>query len=192
VFFFSIPSKATIERFLVQARESPFTYSEIGATRGLIPPLYTTDHNRVRLGSESRDWGRAVGALQLWKMFDTDWVSLYHRSTPIATGENVAILARYFNCYWLNAGRIVYVVDEDGPVCRCGFAYGTLGDHAESGEECFLVEWNRDTDEVWFDLLAFSRPNQFLSRTGYPFARRLQKRFASESKAAMVRAVSGN
>ncbi len=67
---------------------------------------------------------------------------------------------------------------------RFGFAYGTLEDHAESGEERFLVEWNRENDEVWYDLLAFSRPNQFLSRTGYPFTRRAQKKFERLPQAA--------
>ena len=43
----------------------------------------------------------------------------------------------------MNAGRVVYLVDEDGPVPRFGFAYGTLPGHAESGEERFLVEWDR-------------------------------------------------
>ncbi len=136
-------------------------------------------------------WDRAIVALRTWKMFDIPWVQLCWPSAPIAVGENVAVVARYMNCYWLNACRVVYVVDEDaGPLKRFGFAYGTLEDHAESGEERFLVEWDSDSNEVWYDLLAFSRPNQFLSRIGYPFARRLQKRFATESKLAMARAVS--
>ena len=50
----------------------------------------------------------------------------------------VAILARSIGLWWLNACRIVAVVDEDGPVKRFGFAYGTLPDHAGSGEERFL------------------------------------------------------
>lgn len=123
-------------------------------------------------------------------MFNMDWIRLYWPSTPIREGENVAVLAQYLNCYWLNACRIVYVIEDDGPVERFGFAYGTLCDHAESGEERFLVERNRETGEVWYDLLAFSRPNQFLARVGYPFARQLQKKFASGSKAAMIKAVS--
>jgi uncharacterized protein (UPF0548 family) len=90
----------------------------------------------------------------------------------------------------LNACRIVYVIQDDGPLERFGFAYGTLYDHAESGEERFLLEWDHDSDEVWYDLLAFSRPNQFLARIGYPLARQLQKKFASGSKAAMIKAVS--
>ena len=72
---------------------------------------------------------------------------------------------------------------------RYGFAYGTLPEHAESGEERFTVEWHEADDAVWYDIVAFSRPQQLLARLGYPFARRLQKRFARDSAAAMQIAV---
>jgi uncharacterized protein (UPF0548 family) len=186
----SEPSDAQIRNFLARAAESNFTYSEIGATSALIPPLFTVDRNRVRLGSGSHTWQEAVEAVTKWDMFNLGWVRLYWPDTPLATNQNVAIQAHHMGCYWLNACRIVYVIDEDGPVKRFGFAYGTLEDHAESGEERFLVEWNRASDEVSYDLLAFSRPHQFLSRVGRPFARILQKRFATQSKAAMVRAAA--
>jgi uncharacterized protein (UPF0548 family) len=80
-------------------------------------------------------------------------------------------------------------VDETGPVSRFGFAYGTLPDHAGTGEERFLIEWNREDNSVWYDILAFSRPNHFLTRLGYPLVRRTQKRFGRESAAAMQCAV---
>jgi uncharacterized protein (UPF0548 family) len=189
VLLFSPPSDAELERFLARARESHYTYSELGATSGLIPPLYTTDHNRVLLGKGEADWYRAVTALRAWKMFDLGWMRLYPASTEIRAGENVALVARWFSLYFVNACRIVDTLHEHVPIRRYGFAYGTLEDHAESGEERFTLEWHRENDEVWYDLLAFSRPNQFLARVGYPFARQLQKRFAADSKAAMVRAV---
>jgi uncharacterized protein (UPF0548 family) len=75
-------------------------------------------------------------------------------------------------------------------VKRFGFAYGTLAEHAESGEERFTVEWDRDEDTVWYDILAFSRPRNSLARLGYPLSRLLQKRFAKDSKAAMLEAVT--
>jgi uncharacterized protein (UPF0548 family) len=189
VLLFSSPSNAQLERFLTRSRESHYTYSEVGATGGLIPPLYNIDHNRVLLGKGEALFHRAATAIRDWKMFDLGWVRVYPTSTPIRTDENVAVIARWFSLYFVNACRIVDTIHEHVPIPRYGFAYGTLEDHAESGEERFLVEWNRESDEVWYDLLAFSRPNQFLARIGYPFARRLQKRFARESKAAMLRAV---
>ena len=72
---------------------------------------------------------------------------------------------------------------------RFGFAYGTLPGHAERGEERFLVEWSHEDDSVFYDVLAFSRPNHLLAWLGYPFARILQRRFARDSKEAMKEAV---
>ena len=80
-------------------------------------------------------------------------------------------------------------MDEQGPVQRFGFAYGTLPEHAESGEERFTVEWHEEDDTVWYDIVAFSRPQQLPARLGYPLARRMQKRFARDSAAAMQRTV---
>ncbi len=110
--------------------------------------------------------------------------------TPIQAGQVVAVIARLFGPWWLNGCRIVYVVDEEGSVQRFGFAYGTLPGHSESGEERFTAEWHRANDAVWYDILAFPRPQQLLARLGCPFARRLQKRFARDSAVAMLRAVA--
>jgi uncharacterized protein (UPF0548 family) len=64
-----------------------------------------------------------------------------------------------------------------------------LTEHAERGEERFSVEYHRADKSVWYDLYAFSQPNHFLAKLGYPLGRHLQKQFAMESKAAMQRAV---
>ena len=62
---------------------------------------------------------------------------------------------------------------------RFGFAYGTLPDHVECGEERFTVECGQD-DSVWYDILAFSRPRHPLAKLGQPLVRRWQKQFAQE------------
>ncbi len=72
---------------------------------------------------------------------------------------------------------------------RFGFAYGTLADHMERGEERFCIEWCRD-DSVWYDLLAFSWPNHFVTQCCLPYMRRLQHRFACDSAKSMTLAVS--
>ena len=43
---------------------------------------------------------------------------------------------------------------------------------------------------MWYDILAFSRPRQFLARLGHPWVRRLQKRFGRESAKVMASAVA--
>ena len=85
----------------------------------------------------------------------------------------------------LSAARVVYTVAEEAEVRRFGFAYGTLPDHVEKGEERFLIEWNTSDDTVWYDIFAFSKPRHPLVRMGFPYARMLQKRFARNSLAVM-------
>jgi uncharacterized protein (UPF0548 family) len=118
-------------------------------------------------------------------MFRLGWVEVHGTEAPLAPGLTVAPLAHAFGVWFLNACRVVYLLDEER---RFGFAYGTLADHAERGEECFLVE-RREDDSVWYDLLAFSRPGHWLTWLGFPVVRGLQKRFAAGSLAAMARAV---
>jgi uncharacterized protein (UPF0548 family) len=184
------PSPATIQEFLAAQAQLNLTYAPVGAT-ATVPPLgYVVDHTRIRLGEGKAIFQAAQNALQRWDHIRLGWVQMHAPDTPIEVGQVVAIVARIFGLWWLNACRIVYVVDEEGPVQRFGFAYGTLPDHAESGEERFAVEWYKEDNAVWYDILAFSRPRQLLARLGYPLARRLQKRFARDSAAAMVRTVA--
>ena len=139
------------------------------------------------MGEGEKVFAAAKAALERWQQFRLGWLEASPDDTPIKEGQVVAILARSLGLWWLNACRIVDVVDEDGPVRRFGFAYGTLPDHAGSGEERFLIEWDRQEGNVWYDILAFSRPRHFLARLGYPWVRRVQKRFGRESGAVMCR-----
>jgi len=183
------PSTETIREFLASQSKLGFTYTAVGATASLPPAGYTVDHTRIKLGEGEEVFTRAEAALRHWEQFRLGWVEAWSPKTTIETGDVVAVVARNVGLWWLNACRIVYVVDEEEPIQRYGFAYGTLPDHAETGEERFLVERNRASGEVWYDILAFSRPYLLLTRLGYPFVRRVQKRFGGESAAAMLKAV---
>jgi uncharacterized protein (UPF0548 family) len=116
-------------------------------------------------------------------MFDLKWVSIFPRTTVIQPGAVVAVVVAHFGFWSVNLARVVYVDGEDE---MFRFAYGTLGEHAESGEERFTVSLDQ-SGEVWYDVLAFSRPCHALARIGYPLSRMLQKRFARDSMAAVQR-----
>jgi uncharacterized protein (UPF0548 family) len=187
-FRLTAPKEDEVRRFISKQKHSSFSYPEVGASALAVPTGYNVDHNRIQLGSGEGTWQRAAAAVRKWRMFRMPWVNLCWPSAPIQVGTDVAVLVRHVGLYSLNACRIVYVVDEESPVKRFGFAYGTLGEHAESGEERFTIEWDRNNDEVWYDILAFSRPRQMFAKLGYPLSRLLQKRFAAGSKAAMLQA----
>ncbi len=191
MFRLTTPSADEVRHFLAAQKDSGFSYPEVGRSATAIPSRYDVDHNRVLIGGGGLTWQRAVEAIRAWQIFSMPWVRLYWPSAPIQVGTDVAFLVRHFGFYSLNACRIVYLVDEDGPVKRFGFAYGTLREHAERGEERFMVEWNRDEDQVWYDMLAFSRPREMLARLGYPLSRSLQRKFVEGSKLAMQVAVRG-
>ena len=183
------PSAESTRRFLTAQAKLDFSYSAVGATANQLPAGFVVDQTRIKLGEGEPVFQAAKAALQRWRQFDLGWLEAWSPETPIQTGEVVAIVARAIGLWWLNACKIVYVVDESGPISRFGLAYGTLPDHAERGEERFLIEWDQADNSVWYDILAFSRPNHFLTRLGYPIVRRTQKRFGRESAAAMLKAV---
>ena len=190
LFSITKPSVASIDRFRRAQAGKPFSYPAVGATAGTPPPGYVVDRTRVKLGQGEADFRAACDALQAWRQFDLGWVEAWPDEGSLEVGRVVAVLGRAVGLWWLNACRIVYVVRETEPVRRFGFAYGTLPAHAESGEERFLIEWDPATGEVWYDILAFSRPQLLTTRLGYPLVRRAQRRFARESAARMQRAVA--
>lgn len=171
------PSDEDVAKFISSQRNSEFTYAAVGATNTTPPAGFRVDHNRIQLGHGEEVYKRAVEALKKWRQFELGWVTIVPRDVPIEVGATVAVKARAFGTWSLSAARVVYVIDEPR---RFGFAYGTLQDHVECGEERFLIEWLAD-DSVWYDIFAFSKPRHPLVRLSAPFARLLQKRFARES-----------
>src|SRR5215204_2406043 len=177
MFLIREPSEDYVAQFIASQSNLQFTYSEVGATNANPPAGYTVDHNRIQLGHGEDAYRITVDALKNWRQFDLGWVTIVPSEVPLKVGATVAVKARAFGTWSLNASRVVYTIHEPR---RFGFAYGTLPDHVECGEERFLIEWLPD-DSVWYDILAFSRPQHPLVRLSAPLARRLQKQFARDS-----------
>lgn len=193
MFTLTEPSDNDVERFISSQRDLPFTYADVGATRfdpATAPRGFILDHNRVQLGFGNEVYERAVAALKQWRQFGLGWVTAVPAGVKLEKDAIVAVKARACGTWSLSACRVVYMIDEQMQNKRSGFAYGTLPDHVERGEERFLIEWNPIDDSVWYDILAFSQPRHPLVKLGSPVARRLQKRFAQDSMAVMKSVVS--
>lgn len=187
------PDSEQIADFIAAQARLELTYPDVGATRVPTPPAgYQVDHNRICLGQGKELYEQAKKALADWQHYRFDWLTLHRPDAAPEPGQTVAALAHVLGIWVLNACRVVYVVEETKPLCRFAFAYGTLPEHAETGEERFQVEWHADDDSVWYDLYAFSQPGQLLSKMAYPYVRRKQKQFARESLLAMRAAVHLN
>ena len=180
------PSEEIVRSFISNQSNASFSYAEVGATQSVLPTRYTIDHNRTELGHGAGVFQRAVEALKQWRQFNLGWVTVVPRGVKLEKGAVVAVKARTGGMWSLSAARVVYMVeDEEEAIRRFGFAYGTLQDHVERGEERFLIEWDTRDDSVWYDILAFSQPRHPLVRAGFPYARMLQKRFARDSLLVM-------
>jgi uncharacterized protein (UPF0548 family) len=192
LFTFSQPNDRQLEAILRNHQNAPFSYPRVGETQqGNIPKGYNIDHNRVKLGVGASVFMAGKEALQRWKMFQLGWLQVFPPNAEIRNNSVVAVVISHFGFWSVNLSRIVYVEESERRQRLFAFAYGTLEEHAETGEERFAVSCDPDDHSVWFDILAISKPRHLLAKVGYPFSRGLQRRFARDSLAAMVKAVAG-
>ena len=190
MFFARRPSAAVIERFLRESQHLPLSYAAPGLVRQ-PSSARGVDEQVVAIGHGPIDFARAQHALASWRQFDLGWVELFPAGAAIAPGTTVAVLIRHLGFWSLNGCRVVYAVGAAEREARFGFAYGTLTNHAESGEELFEVFLDRQTDDVMYRIRARSWPQAPLACLGQPIVRALQERFRRDSAAVMAVAARG-
>lgn len=192
MFMLRKPTPKWIDACLRLQRRLPFSYRHAGATRNdATPPGFRSAVHRVCLGEGAEKFQRAIEAIRAWRMFPPKFLDVCWPDAPIEAGATVGILCRSFGLWSLQVCRIVYTIDEcDESIERFGFAYGTLPQHIECGEERFTVEWDRRDDRVWYEVRMFCRPSGWLARLIDPVVRRLQRRFGRLTKLSMARAVT--
>lgn len=194
------PTDAEISALLARQTHAPWSYDDLHATRDGSPPErsgWITDRHRAPLGSGRAAFESAAEAIRAWRMFPPEMTRVYWPTVEPRPGAVVAVryFAVPFRLWMVFPARVVYTLDDEistaeGTVRRYGFAYGTLPDHPERGEERFLIEWNRADDHVEYELLAYSHPGHWLARLGFWYARYEQARFRRLSGLAMQRAVA--
>jgi uncharacterized protein (UPF0548 family) len=177
------PTPEQMTAFLERQSSRGFSYDAVGATATNPPPGYPVRNERVQIGTGIAAFNAGVEALKQWRQFQIGWVDAFPHTTPIRVGESVAVIAKTFGIWSMNACRIVYVIDEDGPERRFGFAYGTL-DHVAKGEERFLIEMDAN-GAVWYQIYAFSLPSHPLTKVAVPIFRKIQNVFVRDSQQVM-------
>ena len=183
------PVKKPVREFLAAQKQQKFSYPQVSASRIEPPSGYILDHNRMRLGEGRIVFEPAKNAIKQWKMFDMAWLELFWPDTAIEPGSTVALVVSHLGFWSLNAARIVYTVEEERGVSeQYGFAYGTLPTTRKWVKSASPVEFHPGDESVWYDIYAFSRPRP-VALMAFPYTRALQKKFASDSKFAMQKAV---
>ena len=151
-------------------------------------------HGMAPAGLKRRNWSVPLPAETFRSACDAIRSWSVHRGAglaiavdgAVAVGTNVAFSAPLPVGYVHGTCRIVAVVDEAD---RFGFAYGTLPEHPERGEESFLVVRDGHGD-VRFDVVGVSRPAQPIARLLPFIADRLQDTAVHRYLSAITRAVA--
>jgi len=190
VFLARRPSPQVIERFLSTSQALPLSYEQIGIAKQNPAGFHVDEHTSV-VGHSAAAFERAKGALLAWKHFELGWMEVFPTNAAVAPGTVVAVLVSHLGFWSLNGCRVVYLLGNENPR-EFGFAYGTLSNHAEAGEETFKVSLSEETGAVTYQIRAVSRPRAFAARLGHPIARALQARFRRDSARALARAVSSD
>ena len=182
------PSQRELEEFIARSRELPLSYNRIGIAKE-SPHGFNLNEARSVVGRGNQAFERAKHALTEWRHFELGWVELFPKDASIEPGTTVAVLVRHLGFWSLNGCRVVYTLGDRRTGSSFGFAYGTLTNHAEMGEEIFEVSLRPDSEEVVYRIRAVSRPRATLARIGYPFTRMLQARFRRDSIIALREAI---
>jgi len=211
MFLLRRPSRTDIDRFLDRSRELPMSYSPIGILdqpsrgplvghpfKGASGPVVgrpfkgaaAIDQQDVVIGRGGADFQRARTALLTWTHFDLGWVEAFPDRPRIEVGTNVAVLIRHLGHWSLNGARVLDYTDQPDRQ-SVAFTYGTLTNHAESGEELFHVFVDPQSGDVVYKIRVISWPQSPLAAIGQPIVRVLQERFRKDSAAAMTRAARG-
>jgi uncharacterized protein (UPF0548 family) len=183
------PTQNEIEVFLAQSIELPLSYDHIGIA-SQNPAGFNADLASAVIGRGPSAFERARTALSEWRHYELSWAEVFPKRASIEPGTVVAVLVRHLAFWSLNGCRIVYGIGDRDAGSSFGFAYGTLTNHAELGEEIFEVRMEAETEDVIYRIRAVSKPRAALARIGYPFARHFQERFRRDSISALRRAVA--
>jgi uncharacterized protein (UPF0548 family) len=146
----------------------PLTYAEVGATAGPLPAGYHHMQRSAVIGRGRRRFDEAAAAGMRWGMLRGAGIRVEATTDVAAVGSEVIVHLGPVRA----PCRVVYIIDEPD---RCGFAYGTLPGHAESGEELFLVRFDPATDDVFAEVAAFSRHGTWWSRLASPVTSLIQR-----------------
>lgn len=187
MFLLRRPSPALIGRILQAQRSAPFSYPDPGMTRRDDAGGYPRNHHQARIGSGADVYLRAVAAVRGWAMYDMPWTEVHPAGTPVQAGATLATVIHHLGFWSINPCRIVYVDEQEtARFRRFTFAIGTLPLHSEVGEERFTVEWDRETDAVRFEILAYAGPRHWMARVGGRYVTMLQRRFGREALRAVA------
>ncbi|PON82685.1 outer envelope protein [Trema orientale] len=161
--------------------------------KGLSKDGFFLNHTRVLVGSGLDTYEKGKTALQAWRHFGLDW-AFVDPKTRTQVGEKFCVCVKEFLPWVMMPLKVVYVDEKrrsEQPKTSFSFGGGTLQGHLLAGEERFSIELD-ENNQVWYEILSFSKPADVLSFVGYPYVKLRQKYFAQQSANAVLKHVNAS
>ncbi|KAK6153568.1 hypothetical protein DH2020_013207 [Rehmannia glutinosa] len=159
--------------------------------RELSDAGFLVNHARILVGSGLETFEKGKSALQNWRHFSLNW-AFVDPKTRIQSGAKFCVCAKEIFPWLVMPLEVVYVDESrnsNNALASFRFGSGTLQGHLLAGEECFSITMD-EKEDVWYEILSFSKPDNFLSLIGYPYVLLRQKHFARDSTLLMKKLLS--
>ncbi|KAF0890221.1 hypothetical protein E2562_039259 [Oryza meyeriana var. granulata] len=162
--------------------------------KALVKHGFFVNRSRVLVGSGAATFFHAKSALLSWKHLTLGWTNV-EPDTPVKAGTRFCICYKELIPWVMLPLQIAYVTDGNVNSSGYGkgkiFAFGssTLQGHLLAGEERFSVQLDEE-DQVWYEVMSFSKPAHILSSLCYPYVQLRQRHFAHQSGQALLRHVA--
>jgi uncharacterized protein (UPF0548 family) len=160
------------------------TYTPTGVTRdaatggAALPAGFNHLRVRTRIGYGEHVFRTAGEAILTFKLHRAAGIRPRPSAPRAAPGVTVVSrVPRPAPCV------VIWAIDDDR---RAGFGYGTTAGHPFSGEESFLTSIDEGGD-VWFSVVAYSRPATWYTRLAGPIAPLTQRLYAHRLAATLRR-----
>jgi uncharacterized protein (UPF0548 family) len=157
------------DRRVAELRAARLTYCEVGATEQSVFPVGYRSFQRSVTLPVSVNFDSARRDLWTWMVQSRAGIRVA-ASGDVVPDAVVGLRLGLGRLSVIAPCRVVYVIDEPA---RCGFGYGTLSGHPESGEEAFRLTQSVDGG-ITFTIAAFSRSATALFRLAGPVGHRIQ------------------
>ena len=191
MFYLRRPSDDDLRRKLERLRSAEFTHADVGLTEQELtraPDGFVLDRYSTELGVGDDVFTRGRRVLETVGNYPPSFTRVIRVDHTLEPGMVFGTLAKHLGFWSLHPCRVIYVVDDAvAESVRFGFGFGTLPGHAEIGEERFLIRRALSTNVVTYEVQAFSRPGQLVTKLGAPVTRAYQKRFQRETVGHMRR-----
>ena len=179
---FRRPLPSRVRGFLAAQGDLPLTNGPVRQNDQICPDGYRLDAFPADVGQGHDAYMAACNTLTEHVCHLIPELELYRTGSGMQLGDAVATVTRGLVCWSVQANRVSEIIKSDTRArIRYGFVLATLPGHSLEGEERFLLEFDRVTNQVRFEIRTIVRPSAFLNRLLFPLIHRRYRQLRKQA-----------